>query len=209
MANPAGYPLLSVTNSHIYPEAIHEFGGDDRALYPNHPEYMDGNTAARMKIVEGLGGEVAVRAIPIVGYPEVGMSPVVYWDKQGVEIDTGKRIPRPDSYMKELNTLKFPEGSAVVQLEDPHGRKAVCVRVQDRTTQEVQIVRIFQRYRETSTVVLKGPNDEQWVIPNGRTWVCSGNGMDSAAPGTGTEEISKELGLLMNDQHQRLVLIKA
>ncbi len=82
------------------------------------------NEEARIKIVEALGGEELCKTIPVI-YPKT-LSDYHYF------------------------TLKdTPEGSLMAQYEDAAGRKGVLIKVIKKDNDQLCVIWLCQRYRET------------------------------------------------------------
>lgn len=111
------------------------YGGDDEAKYHKG---LAVNQQAREKIVEALGGKEACEGYPIVNIGHERMKPYL-----------------------SLRNQDFPIGHAIIQGEDPAGRKYVGLRLKHRGRGYCLIETVFQRYRETS--IRKGYED-------GKTW---------------------------------------
>ena len=87
---------------------------------------IEWNATRRLQIVDALGGAELCKTIPIIS------------------IDKKKF----DEYM-HLGLSDIPEGNSIVQFEDPAGRKGVILKLRHKTTGDLSVMLINQRYRET------------------------------------------------------------
>ena len=94
-------------------------------------ESIEWNTTKRLQIVDALGGVEVCKTIPIIS------------------IDKKKF----DEYMR-FGLSDIPEGDSIVQFEDPAGRKGVILKLKHKTTGELSVMWINQRYRETSVCIM-------------------------------------------------------
>lgn len=143
---------------------INEFGGDDVAKYAeDHPEYHEQNIAARIAIIDALGGKGAVKKIPHVAYPILCGKDYLQKLHSG-EVHMDIDLPCT-AFMAELEEIPFPPGASIVQTEDPLGRIAFVLRLVDRRKPNVVLIeRIFQRCRETSII-------PSWRTQDGSCWI--------------------------------------
>jgi hypothetical protein len=82
------------------------------------------NEQLRNQIIEALGGEEFCRSIPIIEPNYL------------------------DDYL-DFNLEDIPEGHTMAQYEDKAGRKGCLIKLKNKETGKLDIVWIFQRYRET------------------------------------------------------------
>jgi hypothetical protein len=124
------------------------------------------NVEAREQIVAALGGPEVVKRIVNVAYPILCTSEYLeslkvtirrkhldyaaYKNYRDMDVTTHLDLPMTVR-MDELAEIEFPKGTAMIQTEDPAGRKAVAIKIVDRKDPQIKRVEVIsQRRRETS-----------------------------------------------------------
>ncbi|MBX7066588.1 MAG: hypothetical protein K1X28_05105 [Parachlamydiales bacterium] len=184
--------LLSEGNHEYWLKDV--YGGDDTVLYEDsHPEYYKENIAARRLIVDALGGDDAVKKIPHAAYPILCSNQYL---RRLRCFEETEKVDFPSTiHMSELELIQFPEGTSILQTEDPAGRKALVLRLVDKMNpHRVSVERIFQRFRETCILPgFRGKDGSRWVSK-----FLSSNG--NAA------QIAEELRQVVRGTHSRYKL---
>ena len=154
----------------------------------NFPTLYQENVTNRMKIVAGLGGEAAVKAIRTIEYPFVDVA------RKG-----------SSDYMSELEKTKFLSGESIVQTEDGIGRKAIVlllVHKEDPANQAVET--IFQRHPET---FVAHPSQRSFVA-DGKNWLSKVLDPYSSS-NLNVDVIKNALTKLRTGDHPTYLLVKA
>jgi hypothetical protein len=170
---------------------VFEYGGDDRNPSSESAVAFAENQAARMKIVQALGGNEAVQKIAEIAYP-ILVQPEYLADIRSGKLE-GRMSAPATGYMNELEGIAFPNDVSIVQTEDPAGRKALVLKIVRRDSPENLVIEtIFQRRRETC--IFDRDRD-------GICWISK-----KLAPDQAVDSISTNLDQLMRGVHPEYIL---